>query len=730
MKKLAQTLATLTMIFTTVFATSGNAQALTDTQPARFADTSMPVQQLVVYEKQSVSYDNFGAAIFAQGQLSSEASKMPPGSEISFYIDGNKVNGPAGLQQSGVRCSSTQANADYYKNTITMEKRFCPDFNDAILDGRSVYGMVPTEAIFLHKSNGERCYATGNGGAVYLINPASAFVRNYIAKRGAEKLTQYGVNTLFLDNLQPSLSAVQERCGGTPQEYPNLNNYTAQMMDLASYVNSNMPNYRIQGNLANAVPSVWDQLSFLNGAMCESCFSNWGGSWPNASRMLSDLAVLDKWINVYGRTAFIVIRPPDTNEASNRFTFAASLLVARTDGTGVYFHFGANYGQLLSIPEYNYNLGLPTAPRTCNGNICTRPFQYGTVTVDFGTRQSTITLGSVPTLPAATSTATSTSTTVAPTATSGAASPTATSLVPPTATRTASPTALVPTATRTSSPTARPTFTNTAVVPTQVIPSPTTGVPGQNSLSVRVSSGSNDAEENSRGQMYTTSSDLELVYDSVLQTVGIRFTNVNLPKNANIVNAYIQFKVDKATSGTVNLKIQGQASPNPSAFTSTRYNISSRPRTVNFVNWSPSAWTKVGEAGPAQATPNLAPIIQEIIGQQNWASGNSLVIIITGNPAKRVAEAYEGDRSGAPLLYIEYNVPTMMIAGPTSTSTATSTATLPPPSATVTATATVEILPSETPSPQPSETPLPSDTPEPTPEVIVPTDTPEPTPTP
>jgi len=721
MKKLIQTIATLTLILTTMFAMSGNAQALADNSAARFADTSMPVQQLVVYEKQSVPYTNFGAAIFAQGQLSSEASKMPPGSEISFYVDGNKVNGPAGLQKTGTRCTSTQASADYYKNTITMDKRFCPDFNDAILDGRSVYGMVPTEAVFLHKSNGERCTSSGNGGAIYLINPASSFVRNYLVRRGAEKMTQLGVNTLFLDNLQPSLSAVQERCGGTPQEYPNLNDYTAQMMDLAAYVNSNLTGYRVQGNLANAVPSVWDQLSFLNGAMCESCFSNWGGSWPNASRMLNDLSVLDKWINVYGRTAFIVIRPPNTNETSNRFTFAAALLVARNDGTGVYFHFGENYGQLLSIPDYDYNLGLPTAPRSCAGNICTRTFQNGVVTVDFATRQGTITLGSVPTSPVSTFTATSTKTSTATststvTATSTSILPTGTTIVTPTVTLTASPTA-----TQTSSPVA-PTSTHTATA-TRVVPSPTTGAPGQNSVSVRVSSGSNDAEENSRGQMYTTSSDLELVYDSSVQTVGIRFTNVKVPKGATIVNAYLQFKVDKATSGTVNLKIQGQASPNPSAFSSQRYNISSRPRTLSFVNWAPPSWTKVGAAGPEQATPNLAPVIQEIINQSNWAPGNSVVIIITGNAAKRVAEAYEGDRSGAPLLYISFNTGVASPSvTPTSTSTATPTATLALPSQTATETPTQEVIP--------SETPLPSETPTLTPEVIPPTDTPEPTPTP
>jgi hypothetical protein len=60
----------------------------------------------------------------------------------------------------------------------------------------------------------------------------------------------------------------------------------------------------------------------------------------------------------------------------------------------------------------------------------------------------------------------------------------------------------------------------------------------------------------------------------------------------------------------------------------------------------------------SQATPNLSPVIQEIINQSGWTSGNSLVIIITGGKTvKRVAESFEGDAAGAPLLHIEYTLP-------------------------------------------------------------------------
>ena len=74
---------------------------------------------------------------------------------------------------------------------------------------------------------------------------------------------------------------------------------------------------------------------------------------------------------------------------------------------------------------------------------------------------------------------------------------------------------------------------------------------------------------------------------------------------------------------------------------------------------------------PDQRTPNFASVVQEVVDRPGWASGNAMVVIITGS-GKRVAEAYEGDVSGAPHLYIEYTLPT---PPPTITPTFTPTAT-------------------------------------------------------
>jgi len=172
-------------------------------------------------------------------------------------------------------------------------------------------------------------------------------------------------------------------------------------------------------------------------------------------------------------------------------------------------------------------------------------------------------------------------------------------------------------------------------------------------VDVRVSGGYDDAEERSSGGMYLTSSDLELAYDGGNQTVGMRFADVDVPQGAAIINAYVQFKVDETSSGAASLVIEGQDIDNAPAFGSTESNISSRVRTLAGVLWSPLPWTAVGEAGPDQQTPDISSVIQEIVDRPDWLSGNALAVVFTGT-GERVAESYNGDPDGAPLLHVDY----------------------------------------------------------------------------
>lgn len=184
-------------------------------------------------------------------------------------------------------------------------------------------------------------------------------------------------------------------------------------------------------------------------------------------------------------------------------------------------------------------------------------------------------------------------------------------------------------------------------------------------LQVKISSSTDDAEErgpnatSNVGGMDLTSTDLEFANDGGTgdQYLGMRFTNVSIPKGSIILKAYIQFTVDEMDNlpGSIILKIEDAV--NPTTFTTTNFNISSRNVLPDSVIWAniPN-WTVAGDAGLDQQTPGIAALIQAIVNKSAWQSGNALSIIAKGT-GERTAEAYDGSTTQAPNLVIEYVAP-------------------------------------------------------------------------
>ncbi len=140
-------------------------------------------------------------------------------------------------------------------------------------------------------------------------------------------------------------------------------------------------------------------------------------------------------------------------------------------------------------------------------------------------------------------------------------------------------------------------------------------------------------EDTSDGSMYLTSSDLEILYDGVEQVVGLKYSGVNVPPSANILSAYIQFQTDETGgSGTVIVDIEGELSLTPADFSTATNDVSGRTPTSNVETWTISNdWTVVGESGADQRTVDITDIINELIGQGGWSSGDDMVFILTRN---------------------------------------------------------------------------------------------------
>ncbi|NIR40025.1 MAG: fibronectin type III domain-containing protein, partial [Actinobacteria bacterium] len=179
-----------------------------------------------------------------------------------------------------------------------------------------------------------------------------------------------------------------------------------------------------------------------------------------------------------------------------------------------------------------------------------------------------------------------------------------------------------------------------------------TGAQDPVTLTIQIAASTDDAEEEvSSGVMDLTSSDLELGVEKSPQRVGLRFPGVTIPQGGWILGASIRFTVDEVDSGTASLELRGELSPNAGTYTSGSGDIAGRPLTSARVDWSPPDWTTVGASGAAQTTSDLAPLVQEIVNQSGWSSGNALAFVVTGSGTRTAESSRVGP---APVLEVTY----------------------------------------------------------------------------
>jgi hypothetical protein len=183
----------------------------------------------------------------------------------------------------------------------------------------------------------------------------------------------------------------------------------------------------------------------------------------------------------------------------------------------------------------------------------------------------------------------------------------------------------------------------------------------------RISSSSDDAEENINTKVVTLNSPiLEMTYDAKAkanQLVGLRFTNIELPKDAVISYAQLLFFAAALDTSKASLNIQGEASANPSTF-ATNSLISSRPKTTGSVEWNPRPWSQEDlDNYNYQFTGNLASIMNEIIGM-GWKSGGPFSFILSGQGNLSVYSNNFQGGAASPYLLIDYINPNAEISTP------------------------------------------------------------------
>jgi hypothetical protein len=139
---------------------------------------------------------------------------------------------------------------------------------------------------------------------------------------------------------------------------------------------------------------------------------------------------------------------------------------------------------------------------------------------------------------------------------------------------------------------------------------------------------------------------------------GFRYSNVNIPNNATITRSHLQFTIDVGLPGNpetdlLRLRFYGEDDPESASFYSSPPDDEGRPLTTAWSSWYvPSTDPWVWMPGPPQLrySPNVGPIVQEIVNHSEWEPGGSaLTFIVKPEPGfsstqHRRIMAYERDQ--------------------------------------------------------------------------------------
>ncbi|PKF74594.1 lamin tail domain-containing protein [Chryseobacterium sp. PMSZPI] len=165
-----------------------------------------------------------------------------------------------------------------------------------------------------------------------------------------------------------------------------------------------------------------------------------------------------------------------------------------------------------------------------------------------------------------------------------------------------------------------------------------------------VSTGSDDAREKTTGEMTLTYNNLDLGGRPDVKNNAFRFQNIQIPKDGEITDAYLEFYAYGVSSAS-NIEIYLEIG-NAATYSTNTKDITSRKYNSQKVIWQAAATTK--DRMPLR-TPNLKALIVENLWR-GWESGNSLAFKLVGlssNSGTKVCSFEINDTNYIPKLIIE-----------------------------------------------------------------------------
>lgn len=174
-----------------------------------------------------------------------------------------------------------------------------------------------------------------------------------------------------------------------------------------------------------------------------------------------------------------------------------------------------------------------------------------------------------------------------------------------------------------------------------------------------VNQSEDDAEERINHDVNVTSDDLDFGQSSVggFETaiaIGVRFDGIKVAQGSKIKRAFLQFTKDVSPteSEPTELQIRAELAADAPSFAEKPRNITSRTMTKSVVNWVPEPWNPEQRRGESSRTPDLSPLIQEVVGHDGWKEGSAVVLVITGDGERDAISFDSGDKRYVPMLHV------------------------------------------------------------------------------
>jgi len=143
-------------------------------------------------------------------------------------------------------------------------------------------------------------------------------------------------------------------------------------------------------------------------------------------------------------------------------------------------------------------------------------------------------------------------------------------------------------------------------------------------------------------------------YDGQEIVSGFRFQDIQVSDSTEVLNAHLEFTVDGTYNNEIHIRFYGEAVDNSLTFSATN-KPSDRPLTTQSVDWyltSNEEWVW----NTKHNSPNIAPILREIISRPGWTAGKAISIIVknvsSSNEHRRVYAFEREGQAGAAKLVI------------------------------------------------------------------------------